>query len=70
MQGVVQEYDPATGRGVVLAEPGRTPITLRPGALQGSIFRELRPGQRILFDLVEEEGTAYAARVRIGSDGY
>ena len=31
MQGVVQAYDPATGNGVVLAEPDRSPIALRPG---------------------------------------
>jgi len=70
VQGVVQAYDPSTGRGVVLAEPDRALIELRPGSLQGSIFRELRPGQRILFDVVEEDGVACAARVRIGADGY
>ncbi|MBN2114318.1 MAG: cold-shock protein [Acidimicrobiia bacterium] len=70
MQGVVQAYDPSTGHGTVLAEPDRTPIALRPGALHGSIFRELRPGQRIIFDVVEEDGAAYAVRVRIGADGY
>jgi cold shock CspA family protein len=70
MQGVVQAYDPATGRGVVLAEPDRAPVLLRPGALQGSIFRELRAGQRIVFDLVEEAGERYAERVRVGSEGY
>ena len=70
MQGVVQDYDAAAGRGTVLAEPDRTPVALRPGSLEGSIFRELRPGQRILFDVVEEDGSRYAARVRIGADGY
>ncbi len=70
MQGVVQAYDPATGHGVVLAEPDRTPIPLRPGALQGSIFRDLRPGQRIVFEVVEEDGQPSAVRVRVGSDGY
>jgi CspA family cold shock protein len=70
VQGVVQSYDPATGHGVVLGEPGRTPIALRPGALEGSIFRELRPGQRILFDVEDRDGSPCAVKVRIGSDGY
>ena len=70
MQGVVQAYDPATGHGVVLAEPDRTPIALLPGALQGSIFRNLHPGQRIVFEVVEEDGRPSAVRVRVGSDGY
>ena len=70
MQGVVQSYDPATGEGVVLAEPDRTAVALRRGALQGSIFRELHPGQRIVFEVVEEDGARFADRVRIGSDGY
>lgn len=70
MQGVVQAYDPATGCGVVLAEPDRSPVALRPGALQGSIFRLLVPGQRIVFEVVEEDGERCATRVRVGSDGY
>jgi len=70
VQGVVQAYDPATGRGVVLAEPDRSPIDLRPGSLQGSIFARLRPGQRIVFEVIEEGGTRFAARVGVGSDGY
>jgi len=70
VQGVVQAYDPATGEGVVLGEPDRVPIALRPGALQGSIFRNLRPGQRIVFEVVEEGGRRFAAQVRVGSDGY
>jgi cold shock CspA family protein len=70
VQGVVQSYDPATGEGVVLAEPDRTAVPLRRGALQGSIFRELHPGQRIVFEVVEQDGARFADRVRIGSDGY
>ena len=70
MQGVVQAYDPVTGRGVVLADPDRSSITLRHGSLQGSIFRALRPGQRIVFEVIEEGGTRFAAHVGVGSDGY
>jgi cold shock CspA family protein len=70
VQGVVQEYDPAAEAGVVLGEPDRVPILLRPGSLTGSIFRRLHPGQRIIFDVEEDQGRRYAARVRTGSDGY
>lgn len=68
-QGVVKVYDPTTGFGVVVADD-QTEVQLRPGSLRGSIFRTLRQGQRINFDTVHEGETAYAATVRIGSDGY
>lgn len=70
MQGVVEAYDPVTGSGVVLGEPDRRPVHLRPGSLSGGLFRRLHPGQRIVFDVVEEEGRRFAARVRVGSEGY
>jgi cold shock CspA family protein len=70
VQGVVQGYDPATGSGVVLGEPDRTAVHLRPGSLTGGVFRRLHPGQRIVFDVQEEQGGLFAARVRIGSEGY
>ncbi len=70
MQGVVQSYDPAVRTGVVLGEPDRTPLALRPGSLDGSLFRNLHTGQRIVFDAEEDGGQCYAARVRIGSEGY
>jgi len=70
VQGVVQSYDPAARTGVVLTEPDRIPVNLRPGSLDDSVFRQLHPGQRIIFDVEEDQGRPYAARVRIGSDGY
>jgi len=70
MQGVVQEYDPAAQTGVLLGEPDRVAVHLRPGSLRGGVFRRLRPGQRVVFDVEEEDGRRYAARVRVGSEGY
>jgi len=70
VQGVVQSYDPAARTGVVLGEPDRTPLALRPGSLDDSLFRTLHTGQRIVFDVEEDDGQRYAARVRIGSEGY
>lgn len=69
-QGVVKVYDPTTGFGVVVADSDRSEVLLRPGSLKGSIFRTLRQGQRINFDVSSEDGKDYVTGVRIGSDGY
>lgn len=70
MQGVVKVYDPVTGVGVLVRDDDRSEVYLRPGSLDGSMFRMLRQGQRINFDLVDEDGTPYADNLRFGSDGY
>jgi CspA family cold shock protein len=70
MQGVVKVYDPVTGVGIVVRDDDRSEVYLRPGSLNGSIFRTLRQGQRVNFELVEEDGTAFVGTVRVGSDGY
>lgn len=70
VQGVVKVYDPETGVGVVIRDDDRSEVYLRPGSLRGSIFRTLRQGQRIIFDVREEDGRPYAHRLRMGADGY
>ena len=55
IQGVVKTYDPVTGVGVVVLDEDKSEVYLRPGSLQGSIFRMLRQGQRILFDLESDD---------------
>ena len=70
MQGVVKIYDPVTGAGVVVRDDDRSEVFLQPGSLQGSIFRSLRQGQRIVFDIVDDDGRPFARSIRIGSDGY
>jgi CspA family cold shock protein len=69
VQGVVKVYDPITGVGSILLDD-RTEAQLRPGSLEGSMFRMLRQGQRILFEVDEEDGERYARDLRFGSDGY
>ena len=69
MQGVVKVYDPATGVGVILLND-RSEVSLRPGSLEGSMFRFLRQGQRIIFEIDEEDGDRFARDLRFGSDGY
>ncbi|MGH8935713.1 MAG: cold-shock protein [Acidimicrobiia bacterium] len=70
MQGVVKVWDPATGVGIIIRDDDRSEVFLRPGSLRGSVFRMLRQGQRVVFDVEEEEGRIYAHRLRFGSDGY
>ena len=70
MQGVVKLYDPNTGIGVIVREDDRSEVLLGPGSLAGSLFRTLRQGQRVVFDIEDRDGRAYAHRLRFGSDGY
>ena len=70
MQGVVKIYDPVTGAGVVVRDDDRSEVFLQPGSLKDSIFRSLRQGQRINFEVVEDDGRPFARSIRIGSDGY
>lgn len=69
-QGVVQTYDPATGVGIVVRDDDRSEVYLRPGSLAGSIFRTLRQGQRIIFEVIEEDGSNYVSAIRVGQDIY
>jgi CspA family cold shock protein len=65
VQGVVLSYDPGTGIGAVVSDTDLAEYDLAPGALEGSVFRMLRQGQRIVFDL-DDDGRATA--VRLGSE--
>lgn len=65
MQGVVKSFDPVTGDGIVLRDTDLREFDLAADALRDSVFRMLRPGQRVVFDL-DELGTA--TRLRLGSE--
>jgi len=66
VQGVVKSYDPGTGDGIVVRDTADlTEFDLAPGGLEGSVFRMLRPGQRVVFDLDDRNR---ATRVRLGSE--
>lgn len=69
-QGVVKTYDPITGVGVIVLDEDRSEVYLRPGSLKGSIFRMLRQGQRVLFDVERDGDTAYASNIKVGQAGY
>ena len=65
MQGVVKSYDPGTREGTVVRDTDRAEFLLSPDALAGSVFRMLRQGQRVIFELDAEER---ATRLRLGSE--
>lgn len=69
MQGVVKTYDPHTGAGVIVRDDNRESVYLRAGSLGGSVFRTLRQGQRVVFEIESEDGRDFATRIRFGSDG-
>ncbi len=65
MQGVIKSYDPGTRVGVIITEADLGEYDLAEDALEGSVFRTLRQGQRVVFDL---DGSGRAANVRLGSE--
>jgi cold shock CspA family protein len=65
MQGTIVMFDPATREGIVTRDTDREQIVLAPDALRGSIFRMLRQGQRVVFEL---DGEGRATRVRTGAE--
>ena len=65
LQGVVKSYDPISGDGTVLTDTTLAEYELSRDALQGSVFRMLRQGQRVVFELDE---AGFATRLRLGSE--
>ena len=65
MQGVIKAYDPSTGDGLIMSDTDFNDYELADNALAGSLFRMLRQGQRVVFDL-DDDGRATA--LRLGSE--
>jgi CspA family cold shock protein len=65
MQGVIKSYDPSTGDGSIVSDTTLDEYDLATNALEGSIFRMLRQGQRVIFD-VDHHGRA--TKLRLGSE--
>lgn len=65
MQGVVKSFDPASGDGIVITDTDLREYDLAGDALAGSVFRMLRQGQRVVFDL---DAQGRATRLRLGSE--
>jgi cold shock CspA family protein len=65
VQGVIKSFDPASGDGIVMCDSDMADYDLAADALKGSIFRMLRQGQRVVFDL---DAAGQATRLRLGSE--
>ena len=65
MQGVIKSYDPTSRDGIVVRDTDLSEVDLAPNALDGSVFRLLRQGQRVIFDL---DGEGRATHLRLGSE--
>jgi cold shock CspA family protein len=65
VQGVIKSYDPDTGDGVVVRDTDLREFDLAPDALERSVFRTLRQGQRVVFDL---DPGQHATAITIGSE--
>lgn len=65
-QATVKTYDSLTRTGALVADDGTTEYSIEPEALEGSMFRFLRPGQRVTFELEGEGETRRVRNLRIG----
>jgi len=67
MQGVIKAYDPTSGDGVVISDTDLSEFNLAPNSLEGSIFRMLRQGQRVVF-VLDDAGRATSLSLGSESD--
>jgi cold shock CspA family protein len=66
-QATVKGYDSLTRTGILVADDGTTEYPIDSEAMDSSpMFRFLRPGQRVTFDLVEASGEKKVRNLRIG----
>jgi cold shock CspA family protein len=65
VQGVIKMFDTLTNEGVLVSDADRAEFVLAVGALDGSIFRMLRQGQRVNFDL---DADGRAIKIRSGAE--
>ena len=65
MQGVIKAYDPDSRLGVLMCDSDLADYDLADNALEGSVFRMLRQGQRVIFDL---DDSGRATHLRLGSE--
>lgn len=65
-QGSVKEYDVTAKTGLIVSDDGQTEWSIDPRAIETGMFRFLRTGQRVTFDVIEEDGVARVRNLRIG----
>jgi cold shock CspA family protein len=65
-QATVKSYDSISKTGSLVSDDGTTEYVIDPDAIDSGMFRFLRPGQRVTFEIVEKGGEARATNLRIG----
>ena len=65
-QGSIKEYDVNDKTGIIVSDDGETEWAIDPIAIDTGMFRFFRTGQRVTFDLVEDQGEKKARNLRIG----
>lgn len=65
-QATVKTYDSITRTGVLVTDDGQTEFTVDAASMDSGMFRFLRPGQRVTFDVVQEGGESKLRNLRIG----
>ncbi len=65
-QATVKTYDSLSKTGSLLADDGTTEYGLDPTSIDSGMFRFLRPGQRVTFEVEDVEGRPVARNLRIG----
>jgi hypothetical protein len=54
-QATVKTYDSLTKTGTLVGDDGETTYEITPDGMDSSMFRFLRPGQRVTFELVDDK---------------
>lgn len=65
-QGSVKSYDVNARTGVIASDDGATEWLIDTVAMDQGMFRFFRTGQRVTFDLVDEDGEPRVRNLRIG----
>jgi cold shock CspA family protein len=65
-QATVKRYDSITKTGTLVGDDGVTEYPIDAEAIESGMFRFLRPGQRVSFELEERGDKTVARNLRIG----
>ncbi|HLF69394.1 MAG TPA: hypothetical protein VI541_00375 [Actinomycetota bacterium] len=65
-QGSIKEYNVDTKTGLIVSDDGESEWEIDPIAIDTGMFRFFRTGQRVTFDLIEEDSVLRPRNLRIG----
>lgn len=65
-QATVKRYDSLTRSGTLVSDDGGVEYPVDPEAIEEGMFRFLRPGQRVSFDLLDADDGQKVRNLRIG----